>query len=146
MRVETETDECARFGIPRQVVSDGGPQFTSSEFERFVESWGISHVTSSPNHQQANGKAESAVKVVTAMMGKCVKTGSDQFLALLELRNTRRQDSNASPAELMYSRKLLSVLPTVNNSVHYDPAKRAGRQKSVKEYYDKQAHDLPPLI
>ena len=29
--------------------------------------------------------------------------------------------------------------------MHYDPAKRARRQKSVKEYYDKQAHDLPPL-
>ena len=28
---------CACFGIPRQVVSDRGPQFTSSELERFVE-------------------------------------------------------------------------------------------------------------
>ena len=138
---------CARFGTPRQIVSDGGPQFTSREFEVFVKSWGIDHVTSSPNHQQANGKAESAVKLVKAMMEKCVKTGSDQYLALLELRNTPRQDTNASPAQMMFSRKLLSVLPAVSNSSKscYDPAKRAKRQKSVKKYYDKRAHNLPQL-
>ena len=112
-----------------------------------MKTWGIDHVTSSPNHQQANGKAESAVKLVKAMMGKCVKTGSDQYLALLELRNTPRQDTNASPAQMMFSRKLLSVLPAVSNSSKscYDPAKRAKRQKSVKKYYDKRAHNLPQL-
>ncbi|KAI0229883.1 Gag-Pro-Pol polyprotein, partial [Lamellibrachia satsuma] len=93
---------CARFGTPRQIVSDGGPQFTSREFEVFVKTWGIDHVTSSPNHQQANGKAESAVKLLKAMLEKCVKTGSDQYLALLELRNTPRQDTNASPAQMMF--------------------------------------------
>ena len=39
---------CARYGIPRIIVSDGGPQFTSQEFNSFVEDWGITHVTSSP--------------------------------------------------------------------------------------------------
>ena len=100
---------CARFGTPRQIVSDGGPHFTSREFEVFVKAWGIDHVTSSPNHQQANGKAESAVKLVKAMMEKFVKTDSDKYLVLLELRNTKRQDTNVSPANMMFSRKLLSV-------------------------------------
>ena len=53
----------ARYGIPRVIVSDGGPQFTSQEFNSFMKSWGISHHTSSPMHQRANGKAESAVKI-----------------------------------------------------------------------------------
>ena len=68
-------------------MSDGGLQFTSRECEVFVKAWGIDHVTSSLNHQQANGKAESAVKLVKAVMEKCVNTGSDQYLTLLELRN-----------------------------------------------------------
>ena len=41
---------CAQYGIPRMIMSDGGPQFTSQEFSSFVENWGIAHVTSSPMH------------------------------------------------------------------------------------------------
>ena len=52
----------ARYGIPRMIVSDGGPQFTSQEFKLFVDNWGITHITSSPMHQRANGRAEAAVK------------------------------------------------------------------------------------
>ena len=51
---------CARYGIPRIIVSDGGPEFISQEFKLFVENWGTSHITSSPKHQRAN-RAESAV-------------------------------------------------------------------------------------
>ena len=39
---------CARYGIPRMIVSDGGSQFTSQEFKLFVDNWGITHMTSSP--------------------------------------------------------------------------------------------------
>ena len=34
---------CARYGITRMIVSDGGPQFTSQEFKLFVDNWGITH-------------------------------------------------------------------------------------------------------
>ena len=64
---------CARYGIPRMIVSDGGPQFTSQEFNSFVEDWGINHVTSSPMHQRANGKAESAVKIMKSLLVKTHK-------------------------------------------------------------------------
>ena len=63
-------------------------EFTSRECEVFVKAWGIDHITSSPNYQQANGKAESAVKLVKAVMEKCVNTRSDQYLTILELRKT----------------------------------------------------------
>ena len=139
---------CARYGRPKQIVSDGGPQFTSREFEVFTQEWGIDHVTSSPNHQQTNSKAEAAVKIAKTLIEKCVHSGSDQYLALLELRNTPRQDTKASPAEMMFSRKLNSVIPAINRSGKpcYDPAKRAKRQESVNKYYNKSAHDLPALV
>ncbi|XP_060070340.1 uncharacterized protein K02A2.6-like [Ylistrum balloti] len=52
----------ARFGIPVTIISDGGPQITAREFQQFTKTWGINHVTSSPQHQRANDKA--AVKVI----------------------------------------------------------------------------------
>ena len=46
----------ARFGIPDEVVSDNGPQFSSAEFAVFGKTYifGFAHVTSSPTHAQLN--------------------------------------------------------------------------------------------
>ncbi|XP_068243705.1 uncharacterized protein [Palaemon carinicauda] len=58
---------CARYGIPTQLASSGGPQFSSFKFKVFVREWGIEHMVSSP---QGNGKAQAAVKIVKNMMKK----------------------------------------------------------------------------
>ena len=107
---------CARYGIPRMIVSDGGPQFTSQEFNSFVEDWGITHVTSSPMHQRANGKAESAVKIMKSLLVKTHKEGGDPYEAMLEQRNTPRQDTGPSPAEMMFNRRTRSFLPSRSGS------------------------------
>ena len=61
----------ARFCVSNVIISDGGPQFVSQEFQDFEKKWGITHVTSSLMHQQANGKAETAVKVMKTLLEKC---------------------------------------------------------------------------
>ncbi|KAL5010737.1 hypothetical protein ScPMuIL_013042 [Solemya velum] len=47
----------ARNGIPKQFVSDNGPQFTSEEFRHFTQVNGIKHMTSAPFHPSTNGLA-----------------------------------------------------------------------------------------
>ena len=44
----------ARMGIPHQIVSDNGPQFTSEVFRRFAKAKGIKHVTGAPYHPSTN--------------------------------------------------------------------------------------------
>lgn len=61
----------AKFGIPDEVVSDDGPQFSSAEFEVFAKTWSFAHVTSSSTHTQSDGKVESAVKTVERLFTKC---------------------------------------------------------------------------
>ena len=107
---------CARYGIPRMIVSDGGPQFTSQEFNLFMEDWGINHVTSTPMHKRANGKVESAVKIMKSLLVKTHKEGGDPYEAMLEQRNTPRQDTGLSPAEMMFNRRTRSFLPSMSNS------------------------------
>ena len=45
-----------RFGIPEILVTDNGLQFSSNEFQVFVNSWSFNHVTTSPRYPQSNGK------------------------------------------------------------------------------------------
>ena len=45
-------------GAPVKVWSDGGPQFTSDEFNTFLRDWNISHGVSSAGYSQSNGFAE----------------------------------------------------------------------------------------
>ena len=73
----------SRHGIPSKVISDNGPQFSSSNFADFAKTYEFVHVTSSPGYPQSNGKAENTVKTVKRIMKKSLKSGEDPFLALL---------------------------------------------------------------
>ncbi len=90
-------------------MTDGGAQLTSSEFRKFLVEWGIKHATSSPGHHSANGKAESAVKIAKYILMKAARDGADPNLALLELRNTPRQDTRSSRLYCQFKRPLHSV-------------------------------------
>ena len=52
----------SRFGIPESIVSDNGPQFSSSEFEQFCRKNGIRHIRVSPYHLASNGLTERIVQ------------------------------------------------------------------------------------
>ncbi|KAK9394947.1 putative protein K02A2.6-like [Crotalus adamanteus] len=45
------------------IVSDNGPQFTSSEFQAFLQANLIRHATSAPFHPSTNGMAERMVRI-----------------------------------------------------------------------------------
>ena len=91
----------ARHVIPKQIISDNGPQYSSLEFKKFAEEYGFLHTTSSPKFPQSNGEAERAVKTVKAML----KKSEDPYLAMLAYRSTPLQNG-FSPSELLMNRHL----------------------------------------
>ena len=60
----------AKHGIPVKVMSDQGPQYSSSEFEDFAKMWGFEHQTSSPYYPSSNGLAERTVQTVKNILKK----------------------------------------------------------------------------
>ena len=54
----------ATFGVPIELGSDGGPEFTAAETLDFLKRWGVHHRLSSAYHPQSNGRAEVAVKAM----------------------------------------------------------------------------------
>ena len=101
-------------GVPVILRSDGGPQFKSFAFKKFIEQWGINHVMSSPYHHQSNGFAESAVKSMKSLITKIAADGnidSEEFnAALLELRNTPNA-GGLSPSQIVFGHSLRSLVP-----------------------------------
>ena len=49
-------------GLPKQIVSDNGPQFVSSDFAEFCKSNAIKHLRVAPYHPASNGLAERMVQ------------------------------------------------------------------------------------
>lgn len=52
----------AAYGLAEVVVTDNGPQFTSTQFSTFLSSNGIQHVKTPPYHPASNGSAERCVQ------------------------------------------------------------------------------------
>ena len=67
-RIQKIKAHFAQNGIADALISDNGRQFVSERFGKFAQIWGFERRVSSPGHQQANGKAESAVKAAKKLI------------------------------------------------------------------------------
>ena len=63
-----------RWGIPEEIVRDSGTNYDSIEFSQFCKRKNIKHTKSSPHHHQSNGKSESPLKIVKALLTKTEKS------------------------------------------------------------------------
>ena len=76
-----------------------------------------------------------------------IRCGGDVQLALLELRNTPKQDAGISPAHILFGRQTQSLLPTDQRAESNEAikAKKEKRRQSVKKHHDKTARRLDEL-
>ncbi|XP_046554151.1 uncharacterized protein K02A2.6-like [Haliotis rubra] len=136
----------ARWGIPGEVLSDNGTQFLSEEFKKFAQQYNFHHTTSSPHYPQANGAAESAVKIAKRLLMQ-----DDPYLALLSYRSTPIEATGSSPAEMMIGRKLRTTLPITRDNLvpqWSDLDRVQSKDDKMKKRYEQQynrRHSTRPL-
>jgi transposase InsO family protein len=132
------------------VISDNGRHYDSQVYSEFARSWGFDHVTSSPHYPRSNGFIERSIQTVKRSMKKARASKQDLNLALLCLRATPIDHEIPSPAELLYTRKIKSNLPVkLTNPINQKDRVYSWlehRQLQQKEYHDRSAKDLPPLV
>ena len=108
----------ARHGIPREVKSDDGPQYSSHKCRKFAEEWrNFHHKRTSSYHPHANGLAEPAVQTVTNLLTEARRDGKDPCLSILEYCRNTPIDNIASPAQMLMSRWLRSTIPTTKSQL-----------------------------
>ena len=141
----------AEQGIPDKLISDNGPHFSSAKFQKFAESWGFNHITSSPCYPQSNGFVERQIQTVKRTLEKAKLSNIDPDMALLILRSTPVDYNLPSPSELLNMRKMKSNLPI--RLKNQDPGRDgftqrlAERQHHQKQHYDRRAgEELAALI
>ena len=142
------TKECfSIFGIPSEIISDNGPCYLT-EYNDMCQKLGITHTTVSPRHPQGNGFIERQVGYVKSVLIKCMESGNDIDIALLNLRATPIDQYLPSPAELMFGSKVSVVLPSRNcePSNDYNVERMKAITENQKMYGDCGTKSLRPLL
>jgi hypothetical protein len=123
---ETSVVECAkaltstwisRFGVPETIISDCGPQFTSSLWLQLCEMLNISHKPTTTYHHESNGVVERLHRHLKDALRACAvaATWSEQLpFVLLGLRAQSREDTNLSPAEAVFSAQTINFCTMMN--------------------------------
>ena len=130
----------AAYGLPDQVVTDNGPQFTSDEFGSFLKSQGIKHVRSAPYHPASNGLAERFVQSLKQALnaskddGRSLEHRLHDYL--LTYRSTPHATTAVSPASLFLHRSLRTTFDLLRPNTE---SRVLGRQASQKVDHDKRA-------
>ncbi|XP_048257829.1 uncharacterized protein K02A2.6-like [Haliotis rufescens] len=141
--VETLRKIFSSYGLPEELVSDNGPQFTAEIFKDFMKNNGIKHSLSPPYNPSSNGAAERSVQVIKSALKKHMMSvklnngdkSTRKHLAnfLLTYRSTPHSVTGRTPVELFLGRQVrtrLSLLkPDLRKTVE-------AAQEKQKQFHD----------
>ena len=131
------------FGRPYQIISDNGPQFIGSAFQKLIKDFNIIHTTSSPHYPRSHGMVERTIRTVRSILNK----NRDLDSALLIYRSTPADSHTPSPGEMFLNRKLASGLPLCSSTQIPDTFRLSQQNKREKSEntYNSGTKSLPDL-
>ena len=111
-----------RFGMPRVLVSDNGPQFVGSDFENYLKDRGIKHKKSSVAYPQGNGQVEVTNRILLRGIEKRLRESKSKWPeelpnVLWAYRTSPRTSTGETPFKLAYGTE--AMLPIEVGSPSY---------------------------
>jgi len=89
-----------RFGVPRRIIHDNGPQFMSQVFYQFCDKYRIQNMASTAYNPAANGLAEAFNKIIIKLLKKFI--------------SSNKRDWNEKLGECLWAYRITVRTPTGN--------------------------------
>ena len=101
-----------RFGIPRSIVSDNGPQFDNWAYRNLCQELKIKNLYSTPRYPQSNGQSKASIKTILTALKKRLDSAKGKWVdelpgVLWAYRMTARRPTNISPFALNYGMEVI---------------------------------------
>ncbi|VFQ93701.1 unnamed protein product [Cuscuta campestris] len=111
-----------RFGAPRIIVTDNGPQFRNPRFTAYLASFGVKHSKASVAYPQGNGQVENANRTIVDGLKK--RLGEEGHKWETVYQPGQNEVDHLAELNLVEERRTIAAV------------KMAGYQQSVKRYHD----------
>ncbi|CAE1306768.1 unnamed protein product [Acanthosepion pharaonis] len=149
------------YGIPVELASDGGPEFTATITRQFLADWGVHHRLSSVAFPHSNCRAKLGVKTVKRLLmdntGPSGTIDTDSFQrAMLQYRNTPDRNTKLSPAMCIFGRPIRDFIPIIPGNYRPHETWRStwktreealrNRHMRCAERLSEHTKWLPPLV
>ena len=139
--IDVLRDIFSTHGLPEQVVTDNGPQFTSQEFANFMKLNGIRHTKCAPYHPASNGLVERFNQTFKQALkaslndGRSLPNRLSSFL--LTYRSTANSTTGVSPSTLLMNRNLRTRLDLIKPDLVRKVASKQASQKAKHDVHAK---------
>lgn len=126
-----------RYGVPKEVLTDRGTQFTGEVMKQVCALLGIKGLTTTPYHAQGNGLVERFNATLKSMIKKlCMERPKDwdQYIdaALFSYREVPQESLGFAPFELLYGRTVRGPLAVLRDLWTKDDV--SAETKTTAEY------------
>ena len=101
----------SEYGLPETLISDNDPCYTLQAFTSVMQSYNVTHITSSPHYPQSNSLAERYVQIVKILFYKAKEESKDFYKCLMIYHNTPLTGIMKSPMQILQGRNARSDLP-----------------------------------
>lgn len=124
-----------KFGLPKNLVTDNGPQLTSMKFQTFLKENGVHHTRTAPFRPATNGQAERFVQTMKQALRASVGDGGDPMKRLQRLLLAYRRTPHPSTCVTLAARFLGQELRTRIDLLRpTTPTHPDGEERKIKEF------------
>lgn len=74
----------SRFGMPRDIISDGGSHFCNYLFRSLLDKYGVNHKVATPYHPYTSGQVEVSNREIKCILAKTVNANKTDWAKKLD--------------------------------------------------------------